>query len=115
MRFCDNCGRAMVRDTTAGAVVYRCPCGAEEKGAPADARVGGATLEARETTALYGPLIRSAPSDRTTQLVRRNCPRCGLDHMCQIRIGDAEIVVYKCKCGHEEGADALRGKETPHK
>ena len=102
MRFCKNCGRAMVRDPSAGVVVFRCPCGAEESGAPEDARVGGAVLGAGETTEMYRRLIQTAPFDRTNQLVKRPCPDCGLDYMTQIRVGDSEVIVYKCKCGHEE-------------
>ncbi len=103
MRFCDNCGRVMVRDFGSGAVVFRCACGAEQKGTPEDARTAGAVLGASETAAMYGPLIRTAASDRVNLLVPRDCPRCGLDYMTQIRVGDAEVIVYKCKCGYSAG------------
>ena len=107
MRFCNNCGRAMIRDPSSGTVVFRCPCGVEEKGAPEDARISGAVLGAGETTEMYRLLIKTAPFDRTNQLVARLCPDCGLDYMTQIRVGDSETIVYKCKCGREEvGGDA---------
>jgi DNA-directed RNA polymerase subunit M/transcription elongation factor TFIIS len=102
MRFCKNCDRAMVRDPSSGAVIFRCHCGVEEPGNPEDARIGGAVLGAGETTEMYRLLIKTAPFDRTDQLVKRLCPDCGLDYMTQIRVGDAEVIVYKCKCGHEE-------------
>ena len=99
----------MVCDPSSGSVIFRCPCGVEEKGLPADARVGGAVLGASETTEMYRRLIRTAPYDRTNQIVRRPCPDCGLDYMVQIRVGDSEVIIYKCKCGHEEvgGAGAV--------
>lgn len=100
MEFCNNCGRTMVRDFSTGAVVFRCACGEEKKGAPEDARTAGAVLGASETAAMYGQLIRTAAGDRTNQLVLRDCPECGLDYMFQIRVGDAEVIVYKCKCGY---------------
>ncbi len=92
----------MIRDPSSGAVVFRCPCGIEEPGRPEDARIGGAVLGAGETTEMYRRLIQTAPFDRTNQLVRRSCPDCGRDYMTQIRVGDAEVIIYKCKCGHEE-------------
>ena len=102
MRFCKNCDRAMVRDPSTGVVVFRCPCGTAEQGTPEDARVGGSVLGAGETTEMYRRLIQTAPFDRTNQLISRTCRNCGLDYMTQIRVGDAEVIIYKCKCGHEE-------------
>lgn len=102
MRFCKICQRAMVRDTASGAVVFRCACGTEEAGAAEDARVSGAILGSSETTEMYRRLIQSAPFDRTNQLVHRDCPACGLNYMTQVRVGAAEVIVYRCKCGREE-------------
>jgi DNA-directed RNA polymerase subunit M/transcription elongation factor TFIIS len=113
MRFCKNCGRAMIRDPSSGAVVFRCPCGTEEAGGPEDARVFGYVLGAGETTEMYRLLIRTAAHDRTNQLVHRSCPECGLDYMTQIRVGDAEVIVYKCKCGHEESGGDGGGEPAP--
>lgn len=110
MRFCQNCGRSMTRDPSSGRVVYRCACGAEEPGGPEDARVFGQVLGAGETTEMYRLLIKTAPFDRTNQLVARDCPNCGLDYMTQIRVGEAEVIVYKCKCGHEEGGGEAKPK-----
>jgi len=104
MRFCRNCDRAMIRDPSSGVVVFRCPCGVEETGDPEDARISGAVLGAGETTEMYRLLIRTAPFDRTNQLVQRPCPDCGLDYMTQIRVGVSEVILYKCKCGHEEAS-----------
>jgi len=112
MRFCPTCGRAMVRDPSTGSVIYRCPCGTEEKGDPIAARVSGAVLGAGETTEMYGRLIQTAAQDRTNQRVLRNCPDCGRDYMVQIRVGNAEMIVYKCKCGFEDGTDAELKKVT---
>jgi DNA-directed RNA polymerase subunit M/transcription elongation factor TFIIS len=114
MRFCPNCGRTMIRDPSSGAVVFRCACGTEEAGGPEDARVFGVVLGAGETTEMYRLLIKTAPFDRTNQIVARACPECGLDYMTQIRVGDAEVIVFKCKCGYEEGGgDALPPAPEP--
>lgn len=102
MKFCPNCGRVMVRNTLSGFVVFSCPCGVEEKGTAADACVIKVSLDVQETTDMYHNLILRAPFDRTNQLVERICPKCGLNYMVQIRVGDAEVIIYKCKCGFKE-------------
>lgn len=106
MRFCPTCGRAMIRDPSMGTINFRCPCGVEEKGTAYDARIAGAVLGAGETTEMYQRLIQNAPHDRTNQIVHKQCPDCGLDYMVQIRVGDAEVIIYKCKCGYETVAAA---------
>ena len=102
MRFCEICDRAMVRDPSMGKIVFRCPCGNEKKGDANDVRIGGASLNSAETSEMYHLLIENAPMDRTNQLVARNCVKCGLDYMTQIRVGESEVIIYKCKCGLEE-------------
>lgn len=110
MLFCPLCGRAMLRNMATGSTTFKCTtCLREEKGSAADARVSGAVHGASETTEMYRRLIETASHDRTNQLVRRDCPDCGLDYAVQLRIGDAEVVIYKCKCGHESyGAESVR-------
>lgn len=103
MRFCPKCDLCMRRRTASGKVVYWCPCGVEEPGDASDARIGGNVLGAGQTPMIYYHLIRTASFDRTNQLVERQCPNCPLDYMTQIRVGDAEIIIYTCKCGHQEG------------
>lgn len=109
MRFCKNCDRAMTRNTSTGAVVFECRCGAEEPGGAEDCRIGGATLGASETAEMNSKLIQTASFDRTNQLVSRLCAACGRDYMTQIRVGDAEVVIYTCKCGAQESGAAGRG------
>lgn len=107
MRFCKNCGRAMVRDPSSGSVVFRCQCGCEEPGTPEDARIFGNVFGTSETAEMYRKLIHTAPFDRTNQLVKRSCAVCGRDYMTQIRVGESEVIIYKCQCGREEsGGDA---------
>ncbi len=91
----------MARHTETGTVKYRCVCGTEVPGQPVDARISGSVFGASETAQRYDRLIRSAPFDRTNKVVKQDCPNCGLDYMFQIRVGDAEVIVTRCKCGHE--------------
>lgn len=99
MRFCGACGRVMRVETGTGSVEYSCSCGRQEAGGPEAARVFGDVLTSTEVTEMYDRLVRSAPFDRTCQLVAKTCPDCGLDYMSQIRVGAAEVIIYRCKCG----------------
>jgi DNA-directed RNA polymerase subunit M/transcription elongation factor TFIIS len=109
VQICPECDRVMTRDTSTGSVVFHCHCGIRVEGAATDALIDGDTLDAGETVDMYRRLIRSAAHDRVNQQVRRDCPECGLDYMTQIRVGEQEVVVWKCKCGYEITArDALR-------
>jgi DNA-directed RNA polymerase subunit M/transcription elongation factor TFIIS len=106
MRFCEDCGRSMRRETATGAVVFRCYCGRAEKGAPEDARLASLVMGSTETTEMFRRLIDSAPHDRVNQQMRRLCRGCGRDYMTLVRVGESETTIYKCQCGREEsGAD----------
>jgi hypothetical protein len=104
MHFCSICSRAMKRVCASGTVVYRCACGQEEKGDPADARIGGGSVGSSNAEDTFRLLIRNAPFDRTNKVVKRDCKDCGLDYMTQLRLGEAEMVIYRCKCGRQEDA-----------
>ena len=100
MQFCPVCERAMVRDTSSGAIVFTCPCGERVRGGPLDARVGGLVVGTSETTDLYQRLIRSAANDPVNQIVLSPpCPDCGRDYATQLLISSAKIVIRRCKCG----------------
>lgn len=91
-----------MRDSSTGAVVFRCTtCGAEAKAGAKDARIGGAVHGAGETVEMYRNLIRNAPFDRTNQLVARDCAKCGRDYQVQIRVGASEVIIHRCKCEEE--------------
>ncbi len=113
MHFCKDCSRAMRRDCQSGRVVFRCPCGTEEVGSPADARIFGGVLGSTETAEMYSNLIRHAAFDRTNQLVKKHCPVCRRDYMTQIRVGDSEVIVYKCKCGYTITGAGGQAAESP--
>ena len=102
MRFCPTCNLVMRRDPSTGVVKFHCSCGYEEVGTPADARIEGKQLTSSETTEMYENLLKTAAHDRVNQLVHRLCKACGLDYMTQVRVGKAEAIIYKCKCGNQE-------------
>ncbi len=102
MKFCSKCNRAIKKRIVLGAVVFRCICGTLEETKPEDVLISNITLNTSETTEMYNNLIELAPFDRTTQLIKLDCPNCGLDYMSQLRVGTSEIIVYRCKCGYKK-------------
>ena len=103
MKFCPKCDSHMRRETSSGQVEFQCGvCGERVAGTEWDTRIRGGVLDSGETREKYGRLISNSAHDRVNQQVRRDCEKCGLDYMTQIRVGDREVVVYTCKCGHTE-------------
>ncbi|MDE2099323.1 MAG: hypothetical protein KGL39_18865 [Patescibacteria group bacterium] len=103
MKFCPNCERVMVWNTDTGDLVYTCTvCGQTEPGDDWDVRVAGSSTSSSETKELYKNYLAIASHDRTAQLVARDCTKCGLDYMTQVRVGSNELVVFTCKCGAQE-------------
>lgn len=101
MKFCPKCERTMVLDTSSGAVTYNCTVCAEVViGTEWDTRVGGAVLGSGETTEMYKRLIEVSALDKTNQLIKKDCDKCGRDYMTQIRVGEGEVIVHTCKCGN---------------
>lgn len=112
MRVCSQCGRAMTRDTSTGSVVFNCFCGRREDGGADDTLIASDILHSGETTEMYRRLIRNSAHDRVNQQVRKDCPKCGLDYMTQIRVGVREVVVYTCKCGYESSGFEAAAEQT---
>lgn len=106
MHVCEKCGLAMRRVLGPEGIYFRCACGETVPGGPEDARLSGAVLHAGETAGRYDKLIRNSAFDRTAQQVKKDCPRCGLDYMTQVRVGENEFIVYTCKCGYSSASAA---------
>lgn len=91
----------MVIDTASGSVVFVCNrCGRQEAGNADDAQIASGVFSSSEQTTMYQTLIETASLDRTNLVVAKKCDKCGLDYMTQIRVGESEVVIYKCKCGN---------------
>jgi predicted RNA-binding Zn-ribbon protein involved in translation (DUF1610 family) len=96
----------MGRDTSTGVVVFHCHCGKQIAGIADDALIVSGVLDAGEAAGMNRRLIYSAPFDRVNQQVKKDCPKCGLDYLTQVRIGAQEVVIYRCTCGyHSSVAD----------
>ena len=103
MRYCSTCERAMLRKTNTGRVIFCCTtCGELINGDKNDTKLCGCILHSYETVEKYRKLLHNAAHDRVNQQVFRTCPKCNLNYMTQVRVGDREVVVYACKCGYSE-------------
>ncbi len=103
MKFCKTCERVMIRDLSGEKVEFICTiCGDKEFGDEWDSRIFGEVFHEGETLEKYEVFISNAANDRVNQLVEKRCVQCGLDYMTQIRLGNKEMVIWKCKCGHQE-------------
>jgi hypothetical protein len=80
-------------------VRYVCFCGKVVPGQDSDALIASRELRGGNTAARYERYVRNAPFDSTTTQVRGDCPKCGLDYLTFLRLGD-EFVVFTCKCGY---------------
>lgn len=101
MKFCSVCGRAIKKKIIMGSVVFRCVCTNIEESTPEDVLISNMTTSTTDTPEMYYNLIELAPFDRTNQIIKKDCPLCGLNYLTQIRVGVSEIVIYKCKCGYK--------------
>ena len=100
MRICDVCGKSMKRETRTGKIMFTCVCGEIVEGTDKDTQISVGVVGGGETRVMYRHLLRNAAHDPVNQLVKRDCKKCGLDYMTQVRIGSREVVVYLCKCGN---------------
>lgn len=101
MRFCSGDGAVMKRSFAGAEVRYVCPrCHGSEPALPSELNLMSFS-HANAGAALSTNVIATAAFDRTCLQVRRSC-KCGRDYMSQIRLGDTETVIYRCRCGASE-------------
>lgn len=101
MKFCKQCERAIKKKIVENRIIFKCICGYLENTDPEDVLINHDTLTSNENPEMYHNLIHFAPFDRTNELIKQDCPNCGLDYFTQIRVGSSEIIIYKCKCGYK--------------
>jgi DNA-directed RNA polymerase subunit M/transcription elongation factor TFIIS len=102
MKFCSVCNRSIKKKIIVGSVIFKCICGNTEPTLPSDVSIDDSQLGSTQTIEMYNNLIDLAPFDRTNQLIKKDCPNCGLDYLTQIRVGSSEIIIYRCKCGYKK-------------
>lgn len=102
MRFCPICGSRMTKITlpTGSNIEWRCRCLNTIAGTGDDTLMAEGALEKKENMDKYTVYINNAPHDAATLRVLQKCPKCGLDYMNMLRIGEQETVIMTCSCGH---------------
>jgi len=91
----------MVRAVDKGDVIFRCPCGNEEKGGGKD-RLLHINVAHDDQGQKYETLVRVAPFARTEFQGVRTCKKCHKGYMTMVVVGDEQAVVWSCTCGHVE-------------
>lgn len=104
MKFCNVCSRIMTRQTSSGYVEFVCSCGERKRGEAKDSLIYTSVskkINSIQALDMYDNFINTAPHDRVTCLVKKDCNICGLDYMALIRITDEIPAIYICKCGNK--------------
>ena len=106
MQFCEQCYSILSKQTnnTQGnvGINFECRCGLTYPGGPADTLMFEENLETTESNLKHQDFIINAPFDTARHIVRKDCPRCGLDFMTSIRIGTTETTILTCTCGYRK-------------
>jgi len=88
----------MTRSTTNG-IEYMCTCGAIIPGSPYDVRIKTFNTNTGQMAAeINQQLIKNAPFDRTNNLIKEHCNKCGRVYKTQVRISESETIIKLCKC-----------------
>jgi hypothetical protein len=82
-----------------GDVVFKCRCTYTIAGEPKDT-LFYEEIPATSFNAKYNVFIENSPYDTAANRVRKECPKCKLDFMTQIRVGEVQSTIYTCFCGH---------------
>jgi len=102
MRFCPACKRVLTRQIDGGRILFVCTiCQFSEPGNDHDVKVATGLMRTSDEDDIgkYHRLLENASFDRVNQQVAKDCAKCGLDYMTQIRLSHSETVIWSCQCG----------------
>ena len=103
MKFCDQCGQIMKKEPLiTGRVVFQCKCQRIEGGRD-DTLMDFGQLETTDSTLQHEVFIDNSAFDPAANIVKKDCPECGLDYLRIIRVGINEVTMYTCTCGYRQG------------
>jgi hypothetical protein len=88
----------MARSTING-IEYICTCGTIVQGSPYDVRIKTFNTNTGQMAAeINEQLIKNSPFDRTNNLIKEDCKKCGRVYKTQVRISESETIIKLCKC-----------------
>ncbi len=116
MSFCIQCGSVMSKIISlSGEIQFQCRCLMIYPGTPDDSLLLEGYIETAESEGKHDVLIEQSPFDPAANIVRKDCPECGIDFMTMIRIGINETTMYTCSCGcnltHNQYMKAINTKK----
>lgn len=122
LRFCNQCESVMTKSTSAtGIIVFQCRCQLTEEGQPDDTLMAEEFLETAESNQKHEVFIENSPYDPAGNIVMKDCPQCGLNFLTMIRVGSAELTIYRCsapcnfRATHAEYMKAISREKAPAK
>ncbi len=105
MKFCNICGAIMEKLTTPTGIVFKCICTNQIDGGGDDSLMDEEHYEIAESTLKHEVFIENSPHDPAGNTVLKDCPRCPMNYMTLIIIGEAQVVLYTCICGYSATHD----------
>lgn len=93
----------MTKATSAqGTIIFQCRCQLSVEGNPEDTLMASGQLETTaDTSSIHSAFVEAAAYDPAGNIVKKDCPNCGLDFMTMIRIGIAQTTIYVCSCKYQ--------------
>jgi DNA-directed RNA polymerase subunit M/transcription elongation factor TFIIS len=103
MRICAACQSIQSKSTKGNEIIFICrTCGLITQGTDDDTLISEEFYESDTTTlAMHQVFIESSAFDPAANIVLLECPRCSLNFMSAVRIGNASTTIYTCRCGYQ--------------
>lgn len=112
MSFCPSCAKVM-NLVSQPDLVFICPiCGRQIPASDDDIKIKSRQYTSENIVSIFKNPIKYATDDPTNKQVLQEC-ECGMSYATFLRLGSAEKVILKCKCGkitaptHHEKKDRL--------
>lgn len=100
MKFCVECGSRTQANTATGELSFDCiQCQKRYNATPQDTLMVEEFIKTEAENLKYQVFIENSPYDVTNKKILKQCPKCKIDFMTLIRIGEQEKVMYTCTCG----------------
>src|SRR5688500_1202761 len=99
MKFCPECASHMTKTTSTTGILFYCRCQNQIPGTAEDTIMAEEYISAGESLNIHDVFIENAVHDPAGMKVRKLCPKCKLDFMTMVRIGEQEKTFYLCSCG----------------
>jgi DNA-directed RNA polymerase subunit M/transcription elongation factor TFIIS len=100
MRFCKLCGSLMKKITTDNKIIFECRCLETITGDAEDTLMFESLIESSNSNLKHDVFIDNSAFDPAANIVMKDCPRCSLNFMAMIRVGNSDTTIFTCRCGY---------------